>query len=553
MSGKRFYLALQYSAIQKTILRHDRLWSIAGISHGLAELNEVTLPGIIHNTYKGTVLVAGGGKCTAVFDDNDEGAVDRAENRAEAARRAIEKVIATTFPMLEFQLAAEPAKASDFQQAWNEKLKKDIDDQKQRFRGYGVSYNPHLVLCPECGEYPVQKDVTKEGKEIGKRLCAVCRNAQSDAWSLAGPRAGSYLGATIERIYRKYLSGTKMNIPINFEDLSAWRRKDNEDKKPRMAVWFSDLNNMNSKVPLWLRQGDDAIKTTFNKVKDFNIELVSETLTATFKGLTEKQYLPFRLVVAGGDDLCIAMDEPFILFFCRNYAKNVDDKILALPDEHPLSVNWLKRKNAELCNSDKEWGAKHKPEDNPTPYCFGGSFVVTSTHTPFRRIHEVGEDLMGKAKRDTNRAGNSVNWTIMAVEKDPLTEGRLAFDKPLLIGKQKKDEDSTKLSFEDYNTIIKDYRKLISGSQRQRMIDAMIKAGKNDAAVEDWMIQNAARETDKLYGKLLMDKRFKVEGKFKAAPLATLLELLGIEERPQTEAKNDERQKTLFADGDTSR
>lgn len=537
MTQKQYYLALQYSAIQKTVLRHDRLWSISGISYGLAELNEVTLPGIIERDYKGTVLVAGGGKCTAVFDDHDEGAVDKAANRAEAARRAIEKEIATTFPMLEFQLAVEPAAATDFQKAWNNALRKDINDQKQHFRGYGVSFNPHLALCSECGEYPVQRVMTPEGKEVGKRLCAVCRDAQSDAWSLAGTSAGNYLGATIERIYRKYLAGKIVRIPLNFEDLAAWRRKESQDKKPRMAVWFSDLNNMNSKVPLWLRQSDENIKTTFNKVKEFNIELVSETLSATFGDLPEKQYLPFRLIVAGGDDLCIAMDEPFILSFCQNYAQKVDAKIRALPDDHPLSVKWLTKKNEDLCNSDKEWGAKHKPEDTPTPYCFGGSFVVTSTHTPFRRIHEVGEDLMGEAKRITNRAGNSVNWTIMAVEKDPLTEGRLAFDKPLLIRDQKKDENSPKLYFEDYNTIIKDYRKLISGSQRQRIIDAMIRANKNDAAVEDWMIQNAARETDRLYGTLLTDKRFKVKGNLKAARLTTLLELLGIEAHPQTEAK----------------
>ena len=78
---------------------------------------------------------------------------------------------------------------------------------------------------------------------------------------------------------------------------------------------------------------------------------------------------------------------------------------------------------------------------------------------------------------------------------------------------------------------------MISGSQRQRIIDAMIRANKNDAAVEDWMIQNAARETDRLYGTLLTDKRFKVKGNFKAARLTTLLELLGIEAHPQTEAK----------------
>lgn len=64
-----YYFSLQYSAIQKTIMRHNRLWSIAGISHGLAHLNEVTLPTIIKN-HSGDVLVAGGGKFMARFDND---------------------------------------------------------------------------------------------------------------------------------------------------------------------------------------------------------------------------------------------------------------------------------------------------------------------------------------------------------------------------------------------------------------------------------------------------------------------------------------------------
>lgn len=65
------YFSLQYSAIQKTILRHDRLWSMSGISMVLSELNEIILPRISEQEGNGTVLVAGGGKFTARFDTNE--------------------------------------------------------------------------------------------------------------------------------------------------------------------------------------------------------------------------------------------------------------------------------------------------------------------------------------------------------------------------------------------------------------------------------------------------------------------------------------------------
>jgi len=515
MTLPRYYLSLQYSAIQKTVLRHDRLWYVAGISQGLAKLNEVGLPSIIENMYGGKILVAGGGKCTAVFMD---------KKKSENALAAIKKEIATTFPMLEFQLSVKPMEAADFQDAWKKGLIKDLNNQKKQFRGYGVSFNPHLSLCPECGEYPASTGTEAKGANKGTPLCAICHGAQTGAWSLAGTMSGSSVGATIEQIYTKFRGGrTDLKIPINFEDLSQWRRT-KEEKKPRMVVWFSDLNNMNGKVPLWLRQEDEDIKNTFTKVKEDNITIVSESLKATFKNLVAG-YLPFRLIVAGGDDLCIAMDEPFILSFCLNYAKTLEDKISKLEKDHPLNAEWLENKNKQLCEADEEWKKNHNPNDKPTPYCFGGSFVVTSTHTPFRRIHEVGEELMSEAKSETDRQGNSVNWVIMAVEKDALSEKLIPFEKPLLItGKYK-----GRLSFADYDDLLKTYRKKISGSQVQRIITAIIEEKGNNDAVEDWMIRQASRETDKLYSKLLTDNCFLENNKFQADRLATLLELMGIE------------------------
>ncbi len=61
MSETYHYFSLQYSAIQKTALRHDRLWSIAGISQILSVMNELELPKITEDN-GGDVLVAGGGE-----------------------------------------------------------------------------------------------------------------------------------------------------------------------------------------------------------------------------------------------------------------------------------------------------------------------------------------------------------------------------------------------------------------------------------------------------------------------------------------------------------
>jgi hypothetical protein len=173
MTSEFYYFSVQYSAIQKTILRHDRLWSVTGISMILSELNEIGFPRVVSEN-NGTVLVAGGGKFTARFSG---------ERDAETAKRDIVKILSTTLPMLEFQASKEIIRAESMNDAKAEKKDKDgnilypglireLSEQKRHFRGYGVSFNPHLKTCDECGEYPVAA-----GKKIppgDKRVCGIC-------------------------------------------------------------------------------------------------------------------------------------------------------------------------------------------------------------------------------------------------------------------------------------------------------------------------------------------------------------------------------------------
>lgn len=69
------------------------------------------------------------------------------------------------------------------------------------------------------------------------------------------------------------------------------------------------------------------------------------------------------------------------------------------------------------------------------PYCFGGSFIVCFMHTPFTRVHAIGEELMKDAKIETNRMGNSVNWRVMA-EEESQNDKLLSFERPLFIESQ---------------------------------------------------------------------------------------------------------------------
>ncbi len=512
MMKQHYYLSLQYSAIQKTVLRHERLWSIAGISNILSWMNEIEMPRIARE-HAGEPIVAGGGKFTARFPG---------KTQAQDARQECMDLVSTTLPMLEFQVS-QIYPSDTFQSLKNDdgrnRVITELGEQKRRFRGYGVSFNPHLELCSECGEYPVQDHLHRE-KET-KRVCRICKAAFKESREIDKERIAT---TTLQKVYLAYLRevpdarGKKPATDFNdlFPEAKDTEKSTTDEKRKRMAVWFSDLNNMNDKVPVWLNQQDELkVLETFSQFLNTVVEIIAKALATTFRNHTG-DYLPFRLVVAGGDDLCLVMADRDILPFCVNISRTLNEIKRGLPDNHPLSDAWL-LKNGTF----KEGG-------RPKPFGFGGSFVVTSIHTPFSHIHRVGEDLMSAAKKHTGREGNSVTWRIMA-EEETVTEKLLDFERPIFIEKEDKGKNSlNSLTFNDYVELLKKYQKKISGSHRQQII-ALMQREKNPWEVERQLKLLDSGETDKSFAPLLRDRSFRnMDGMLLLGRIATLFELMTI-------------------------
>lgn len=524
----RFYIYLQYSAIQKAVLRHDRLWSIAGMSQALSRLNEVDLPAIV-SRFNGKTFVAGGGKFTARLE---------AEDKASQAREEIIKLLTTTLPLLEFQIS-EVIPAESLAKAQEPKIKEDgsveypgiinaLNEQKRCFRGYGLTFNPHFMVCKECGEYPAVK---KKHKDEAKFVCSICLYAEEVAdIKLQGLKDTADIKLTsIEKIYKKYageINEDKAAIPTNFEDLFPFDENSEEGKK-RLAVWSSDINGMGDKVTVWLRQEEDKIKETFDKVKDVNITIVSTALKETFPTdkliKKDKTYIPFRLIVAGGDDLCIVMKDKDILKFVKNISNALNDEIKGLKDNHPLNLSWLK----DAREKEQEENKKADKQEDFKPHSFGGSFIVTPIHTPFKKLHHAAEELMSTAKKETGRQGNSVNWLIMSADEKPERERLLGFEKPLFIDK----ESGDKLTFNDYMKLAEKYKNL-SGSHTQQIVGKMIEFRKYEnpeKLLDTWLKRKpaASKETSKI-NELLHEKDLQENGGLNLRRLATLLELMSI-------------------------
>jgi hypothetical protein len=505
-----FYFSCQYSAIQKAVLRHDRLWSMAGISQILAQLNEIELPRIAKK-YRGLVMVAGGGKFMARF---------ATETDAKKAKEEIEQTIATTVPMLETQYSS-VRQAGDFKKAkaplspLYPGILHELDEQKRCFRGYGVSYNPHFQVCAECGEYP-----SVQGNTIAsKAVCDVCQAAYNaariDLADLVSKQDANL--TSLEQIYQQYLRQIKRGraeIRLNLEELCQVPDSKPDDYQ-RMAVWLSDLNNMGDKVSLWLEQPEEQILETFRKVSEINVKIIAQALACTFPKL-DSGYLPFRLIIASGDDLCVVMREDKILQFALDYATQISKEVGSLPHGHPLSQQWLEEENKKRAEEKQSKGVK--------PYCFGSAFIVASHHTPFRKVHELGETLMKEAKEKTNRAGNSINWRVLAADCDPVSESLLTFDKCLLIDKA---GEADTLSFREYCDR-RDFYAHLSGSHLQQLVELLIRYPDGGDRVERQLQIQAAAELQKSYQYMLVDPRLRHHGTFACARVATLLELMSI-------------------------
>ena len=521
MSKTYHYLAFQYSAIQKTVLRHFRLWSVAGLSRMLSDLNEIQLPRTAE-AFGGKALVAGGGKFTARFENGDD---------AEKCRSEIIRLVSAKLPMLEYQISEKSVSKASLKEAKEDLIKNDLAVQKNAMRGYGLTFNPHAMRCQECGEYPAEQNLrVYRGQGEDKKMSNVCRvchaaNEMSrlDVRDLINEDSKEL--TSLDIVYRDYVREMKLSpgvrVPQDFDDLFSKSGPTGDDRPKRMAVWFSDINNMNAKVPVWLAQKDeDIILDTFDQVKKIFIRsLVQALLKTPFQTVERdgKTFLPFRLAVAGGDDLCLVMDERYVVDFALELAGAVDETIAGLPEDHPLHEAWLEKHR----DKDKSDGKSIEP------YGFGAAFVVASVHTPFSRIHQIGEELMKKAKNEAGRKANSVNWRIMA-EEDSLSESLLRFERPLFV-KKNGDPDFDRLTFEQYAGLAAENRN-ISGSHTQQLVSWMIETENDPAALELKMVKGASAEGEKSYYGLLEEELLRVrKGKgIDPARLATLLEILTI-------------------------
>ena len=343
---------------------------------------------------------------------------------------------------------------------------------------------------------------------------------------------------SLNRVYKRYIEFFLKTeeigeIPIEMDDLFPDRNGQSEEGN-RIAVWNSDMNKMGDMLPLWLSQEEEDVLKTFDSLKDLFIDVIASTLDKVFpesewfekkKEEYIHRFIPFRLIVAGGDDLCIVMPEKYILKFTETYSSKMCEALNSAGRYHKtLTLTWL-QETAKKLNEEARKKGRSEKEYNLNNLSFGGSFIVTPIHTPFTKIHEVGEELMGQAKKQTNRAGNSINWRILAADEEPQSEKILKAERPLLI----EERYGGLLSFKDYLDLCNEYKD-ISGSHLHQIIKKVIEFDSDQKMIEHWLLRMPeAGKKDSVISRLINDERLRdEEGEIKTGRLVTLFELLTL-------------------------
>jgi len=530
----QYYLSLQYSAIQKTVLRHDRLWSIAGVSQILSSMNEIEMR-TITKEYHGTAIIAGGGKFTARFNSREN---------AEMAKKAIIKLISTNLPMLEFQISsvveAESLNKARIKTEINGMpypgLVHELSEKKRCFRGYGVTFNPHFAVCGECEEYPAEKGFYAPED---RRLCRICGSAREAARiNLNGLKGKDEDALTsMEKIYREYINHLNtdrdLHIPLLMEDM--FPNKESKEEVGRIAVWMSDVNGMGDIIPFWLGQPEDDIPKTFDNLKRLLIDALTQSLKKVFssKSILERDnvgFIPFRLIVAGGDDLCIVMPEEYILDFVANYSSEMKKRAEEATTGRygpAFTKKWLEEEAQKAKKEAEKAGKSIEKKYSFNDISFGGSFIVTSIHTPFTKIHALGEELMSQAKKATERKSNSVNWRILSADEESVLDKKLKAERPLFI---EESLNNNTLSFKEYIELRKKH-KGISGSHLHQIVNKMIEFNQDPEGLETWLLRlpDASKDNSAI-SKMLSDERLKDSDRkqLNTARLVTLFELITL-------------------------
>ena len=259
-----------------------------------------------------------------------------------------------------------------------EKAEKELKKVKLSKRNLvNVNTNPLFKLCKICRKYPAsEKEKVKNEDEYLCSNCISCLKTYKN-----------YKEENNEILLKDFYDKFKEKYSSDFEE----KFDDIKDEKGFLAVITMDGNEFGEKLKEITKdkKGDDCIRTLRNFSEKLNKGITSVLLDSLDGVLTNKdrnlnEKMPFRPIIIGGDDICLAIAADKAFRFIQKF----DNKI--------MSNDFFK--------------------SNQITYSIGIS--ITKSHFPFYFSHRISEQLVknGKAERKNrviNRNTNMLDWEIL--------------------------------------------------------------------------------------------------------------------------------------------
>ena len=236
-----------------------------------------------------------------------------------------------------------------------------------------VNTNPLFKLCKICRKYPAsEKEKVKNEDEYLCSNCISCLKTYKN-----------YKEENNEILLKDFYDKFKEKYSSDFEE----KFDDIKDEKGFLAVITMDGNEFGEKLKEITKdkKGDDYIKVLKNFSESLKEHITSVLLDSLDGVLTEKDInnngkMPFRPIIIGGDDICLAMAADKAFKFIQNF-------------------------NAKVMKNDFF-------DSHQFTYSIGIS--ITKSHFPFYFSHQISEQLVKNDKIERKgRVTNMLDWEIL--------------------------------------------------------------------------------------------------------------------------------------------
>lgn len=340
-----YLVSLDIRGIHDYIFGTNKLREIRGASILFDRLNRKIPLNELSNGQYGTqgydwdAIVLGGGNIKVLF--KDKGRSEKFKN----------------FLRDSFRREAPGSRASIFvsrkntvkEQQWVKRIERELQTKKLLYEERNqIMTSGYFKTCEACGRYPAEYSDTRP--EETRYICGSCHE--------------------------------KVNASEKYKDMEIYERLSETRNKIALPKDFSSIGNVSNPEGYMgfiyadaNRMGEYLAKIkSFDELKRFSLEIHKANLNATVLAINNwfnDDALPFQVILAGGDDLILALPADkaidMAIDFCDNFNKNLSPRGIStsaavvichdsLPIRNVLDVAESLLKNAKLASRNNGGG-----------------------------------------------------------------------------------------------------------------------------------------------------------------------------------------------------